>query len=222
MKCNLAGAAALVAVVLTMGPAGVTAPKPAEVPTSWQLDFEYEKPQAVRVRLPGERQARVYWVILYTVANHTEDDRIFVPDFALYTDTGQLLRAGTNVPSRVFERVKRVYNQPLLKSMTAMTGKLLQGDDNARTGAAIWPDFDPEAGRFDIFVGGLSGEAVEVALPAPVTVEEMDPLTGKMQAVQKTKVVLSKTLRVRYAVPGEAAARLDAPVKQAETEWVMR
>jgi hypothetical protein len=222
MKWNLAGAAAMVAVVLTLGPAGVTAPKPAEVPTSWQLDFEYERPQAVRVQLPGERRPRVYWVMLYTVTNHTDGDRIFVPDFALYTDNGQLLRAGTNVPSRVFERVKRIYNQPLLKGLTAMTGKLLQGDDNARTGAAIWPDFDPEAGRFDVFVGGLSGESVEIALPAPVTVEEMDPLTGKMQQVRKTRVVLSKTLRVRYAVGGEAAARLDAPVRKVETEWVMR
>lgn len=222
MKWNLAGIFAAVAVVLVIGPPAVTAPEPTEVPTSWLLDFEYERPSAISIRLPGEDSPRVYWVMLYTVTNNTGADRIFVPDFVLYTDNGQVVRAGTGVPSRVFEHVKRVYNQPLLKDLTAITGRLLQGEDNARTGVAIWPDYDPDAGSFDVFVGGLSGESAEVALPAPVTVREIDPFTGKMQDVRKTRMVLTRTLRIRYAVPGEAAGRLNAPVRKVKADWVMR
>lgn len=222
MKRNLTGTIATTVVLLALGPAAVTAPKPAEVPTSWQLDFEYEKPQAIRVRLPGDAAPRVYWYMLYTVTNDTGDDRIFVPGFTLYTETGQILRAGQDTPSRVFEKIKRIHNEPLLKDLTAMTGKLLQGEDNARMGAAIWPDFDPRAGSFDIFVGGLSGESEEIDLPVPVTVEEMDPLTGQMQELRKSKVVLSKTLRLRYSVTGEAAARVNAPVRRTEQAWIMR
>ncbi|MGC9453802.1 MAG: hypothetical protein ACP5HU_02970 [Phycisphaerae bacterium] len=222
MKWNLAGIFAAVAVVLVTGPAAFTAPEPAEVPTSWQLDFEYERPRAVKVQLPGEEKPRLYWVMIYTVTNNTGEDRIFVPDFVLYTDTGQMIRAGTDVPSRVFQQVKRIYNEPLLKNLSDITGKLLQGADNARTGAAIWPDYDEEAGSFDIFVDGLSGESVEIELPSPVTVTETNPLTGKLEEVRKTEVVLSKTFRVRYHVPGTSAGRQDAPVRKVETDWVMR
>ncbi|MFP3938052.1 MAG: hypothetical protein ACLFVW_06885 [Phycisphaerae bacterium] len=222
MKWNLAGVLAATAAVLMVGASAVSALEPSEVPTSWQLDFEYERPRPVELQLPGESRPRVYWVMLYTVTNNTGQDRIFVPDFVLYTDTGQMLHAGTDVPSRVFRRVKRIYNQPLLKDLSDITGKLLQGEDNARTGVAIWPDYDAQAGSFDIFVGGLSGESAEVTLPAPVTVTESDPLTGEMREIRKSQVVLSRTLRIRYSVPGEAAGRLNAPVRKERTDWVMR
>jgi hypothetical protein len=125
------------------------------------------------------------------------------------------------VPSAVFDAIKQIYNDPLMKEMTDMTGKFLQGEDNAKEGVAIWTDFDPAAGAFDIFVGGLSGESAEVQLPVPVTVTEMD-YTGQTRTVTKEKLVLTKTLQLSYAISGEAAARPRTKAKPTAKQWVMR
>ena len=212
------------AIVLTLlsiiSPAG-SAPKPSEVPTSWELDIDVQGPRPIEVTLPGATNPERFWYLRYTVSNRTGADRIFVPESVLYTDTGQVIQAGRKVPTTVFKAIKKRYNDPLLLDMTGVTGKLLQGEDNAKNGVAIWGDFDPKAGSFDIFIGGLSGETVEVKLPRPIVVSETDA-TGKTQQVTKTKVVLAKTMCLTYAVVGEAAARRDTRVKQVASKWVMR
>lgn len=221
MRLSLTAAATAATLIALVAGTATPAPQPSEVPVTWQLDFEYEPPQAILVKTPLDDRPHLYWYVRYTVTNHTGEDQIFVPDFALYTETGQLLRAGRNVPAGVFRTIQRIHNDPLMMETTAMTGKLLQGDDNAKAGVAIWPNYDPQAGAFDIFVGGLSGETAVVKLPTPVTVEEMNRL-GEMETVTRQRVVLSKTLQLTYEVPGEAAARPDAPVILAEKKWVMR
>ena len=112
-------------------------------------------------------------------------------------------------------------SQPLLKDMTGMTGKLLQGEDNAKDGVVIWPAFDPKAGAFDLFLGGFSGETAEVQLPSPIKVAEID-FKGKENVVTKTKIILSKALQQTYSIPGEAAARLLTQPKLVKQQWVMR
>jgi len=222
MMKNVLVAIAIVVVlcVLSAGPAR-TAPKPSEVQVSWQLDFEFEPPRTIQVRLPGQARPKTFWFMRYIVTNRTGEDQIFVPDFVLYTDTGQVLRAGRNVPTAVFKAIQEAYDEPLMKEMTAMTGKLLQGEDNARQSVAIWPDFDPQAGGFDIFVGGLSGETAEIELPAPITVTEMD-YTGTVRTVTKDRLVLTKTLDLKYAIPGEAEARTTTEPKLKARTWIMR
>jgi hypothetical protein len=163
----------------------------------------------------------LFWYLRYQVSNHTGEDQIFIPGFALYSETGQLIRAGQRVPLFVFDHIKKLLNDPFIKDTAAMTDKLLQGDDNAKDGVAIWQDFDPAAGTIDIFVGGLSGETAEIQLPKPVRVAEMD-LTGEMKEVVKRKIVLSKTLQVTYSIPGQAEGRLYTPIKLVEQKWVMR
>ena len=98
-----------------------------------------------------------------------------------------------------------------------MAGPLLRGADNAKDGVAIFTDIDPEAGEFDIFVGGLSGEIWSVTPPTPVITTSYGGKT-----TTKTSVTLSKTLQMKYKLPGEAAARGSiTPEKVAET-WIMR
>ena len=74
-------AAAVVLMVASLGvlvsPAGSAAPKPSQVPFSWELDFEYKTPQAIRIQLPGEKSAKTFWYMLYTVTNHTGADQTF-------------------------------------------------------------------------------------------------------------------------------------------------
>ena len=197
------------------------APSPSEVPVSWEIEIHFETPQAIEVPIAGEAGVRRFWYLRFTVTNETGEDRIFVPECTLYTDTGQILRAGQNVPTTVFKAIQKLYNDPLMTDLTGVTGKLLQGEDNAKTGVAIWPDFDPKAGMIDIFIGGLSGETAQVQLPTPIQVTEMDA-KGDLHVVEKTKVILSKTLHLSYSIPGEAAARLRTKAKLLKEDWVMR
>ncbi len=197
------------------------APEPGIVPTSWELEFEYRTPQPITIQMPGWKEKRTFWYMPYTVTNRSGADRIFVPGFSLYTDTGQVVRSGEKIPAAVFQAIKKLHNNPLLMDMAFVTGTLLQGVDNARDGVAIWSDFDHEARGFDVFVEGLNGERVTVKLPMPI-VETVTDENGKEKKVTKTEVVLSKMLYLRYSLPGEAAARSADTPKFLKKQWVMR
>lgn len=212
--------AATAMVVFAASPAR-TAPQPSDSPVSWELDITLDAPRAIDVVLPGQTTAQRFWFLRYTVTNRTDEDRIFVPDSVLYTDTGQVLRGGSRVPSAVFRAIQQLYNDPLLQDMSGMTGKILQGEDNAKDGVAIWTDFDPKAGAFDIFMGGLSGETAEIKLPKPIQVVEIDA-KGNEKLVEKESVILSKTMHLSYSIPGEAAVRSHTEPKLLRQEWVMR
>ena len=211
---------AAMATALVAG-AGQSAPKPSPIPIKWELDIRVEPIKAIEVRLPGSDNPQLFWFIRYTLVNDTGQDILFVPDFVLYTDNGQILRAGQQVPTAVFKAVKQLYNDPLMKDMTAMTGKLLQGEDNAKEGVAIWRDFDPKAGGFDIFIGGLSGESAEIKLPTTIKVVEL-AADGEEKTVETDTAIITKTLDLQYGVPGEAAARNHATPKLLDRRWVMR
>jgi hypothetical protein len=210
-----------VAVTMPAGPGALAVPKPTPIPVNWELEMRTQPLESIEVQLPGHPAPQLFWFFRYTVVNNTGQDVIFVPDFVLYTDTGQIIRAGQRVPTAVFRQIKQLYNEPLLKDMTAMTGKLLQGEDNAREGVAIWRDFDPKAGGIDIFIGGLSGESAEVQLPTTIEVVELDP-EGNEVAVTKDTAILIKTMDMKYSVPGEAASRNRIKPKLLDTTWVMR
>jgi len=220
MKSITAAVALAAAAILIASPA-LAAPTPSEVPVSWQMEIEVQKPRSIEIEMPGQAKPRLFWFVIYTVTNQTGEDRIFVPEFILYTDTGQMIKAAQKVPTLVYKAIKDVTNEPLLQDVTGMTGKILQGEDNAKTGAAIWTDFDGQAGQFDIFVGRLTGETVEIELPDPVLVKEVDN-KGNLITKEKTTIVLSKTLKLEYQIPGEAEARPYTEPVLVKKSWVMR
>jgi hypothetical protein len=214
--------AALPAVAIAMIAAhALTAPQPSETSGQWQLDASFEDIHAIRVQLAGDAAPKTFWYMRYTVANNTGQDRVFVPEFILYTDSGEVLRSGHRTPSAVFQAIKALYNDPLLQDVSGMTGKLLQGQDNAKSGVAIWQDFDPQAGAFDVFVSGLSGEMAEVALPKPLAVTETDAMGNRVEVV-KVKIILSKTLQRHYQVEGRSDSGVGGPAKFVSETWVMR
>jgi hypothetical protein len=45
---------------------------------------------------------------------------------------------------------------------------------------------------------------------------------GNVKQVTKDKLILTKTLQLAYGIPGEPEARLRAPVKLQQQNWVMR
>lgn len=221
MKPRVAAIFALIALCAVAVPLARTAPQPADIPVDWELDFKFKDIQAVRLQVPGEKSPRTFWFLTYTVTNRTGQEQVFIPEFSLYTRTGELIPAGRNVPEFVFNSLRQMLNNPLLKDIASMSGKILQGEDNAKDGVAVWPDFDPQAGTIDIFIGGLSGETKEIPLPTPVKVQRPDN-SGKLVDAVKTSLVLSKTLQLTYQVPGEAQNRPRAAVRLVEKKWIMR
>jgi hypothetical protein len=199
----------------------VPVPKPAEIPTHWQLDASFHDILPIQITLRSEDAPRTFWYMRYTITNKTGQDRVFVPEFILYTDTGQVVRAGRNIPGEVFQAIKEQVNDPLLLDLPDMAGRVLQGDENAKEGVAIWNDFDPNASAFDVFVSGLSGETVEMTLPKPIRVTETDAL-GKQVEVVKNKIILAKTLERHYRITAEAAERSQKALAATGEEWVMR
>jgi hypothetical protein len=218
---NVAIAAAGAAVLGAICASAMTAPKPAPVAMKWELDFTFKTPQPIRATLPGSKGPETFWYLEYEVSNSTNSAQFFRPDFVLYTDTGQILESGRGVPGAVFREIKKAMNRPLLTDQANMSGPILRGANNARQSVMIFQDIDPRAGSFDIFVGGLSGETAKIHLPNPIPTIVVNR-KGDNETVMVEDVVLAKTLRLSYSLPGEPAARFQTLPRLVEKEWVMR
>jgi len=182
-----------------------TAPEPDVVPSSWELHFQYAKPRIISVTPPGEKDPQLFWYVTYTVTNETGEDQLFIPEIWLLTDGGDLMQANRKVPPAVFRAVKDYLGNPLLESPTQIVGKILQGEDNARDGVAMWPVPGHDVDVMRIFFGGLSGETHEVK----------DPGTGETR-------VLRKTLMVEFHAPGDASHIRDKQYIKKSQDWVVR
>ncbi|MCK5113376.1 MAG: hypothetical protein KAR11_01285 [Phycisphaerae bacterium] len=200
---------------------GITAPTPSVATANWQINIDYQSPEPLLLKIPGEAKPQLFWYFRYTVTNRTGKERSFHPNIVLFTNTGEIIQAGDGVSPIVFEKIRSIANNPLLLDQWSIGGKLLQGQDNAKDGVAIFRDFDPKATSFDIFVGGLSGETTSIKLPAPIKVTESGP-DGKERTITKTKVFLTKTLRLNYIAASEAAQRQRSKVQLVEKDWIMR
>jgi len=212
---------AALAAAAYLGGAYAAEVRPRASSDNWQFELAYHSLRAIRVQLPGYEEPMTFWYILYTVTNRTGEDRLFVPDIVLYTDQGELNVAGRGVSRDTYTVIKQLYNDPLLRTPTAMTGKLLEGEDNAKHSVAIWPDFDANCSMVDVFFGGLSGETKELILPKPIKKILRTP-DGKEKIVVKTKVILVKTLHLRFKITGDPNTRhLNEPVL-VSANWVMR
>ena len=175
----------------------------------WTFDFKYDDPAPLVVTTPQGKRA-VYWYVLYTVTNHSGEDRLFVPSFTLVTDTVKVVKAGIH-PS-VFEAIKTQRKVPFLEDAAAVMGKVRIGPDNAKTSVAIFPPLDPKTDKFTIFVGSLSGEYVE-----------RPKASAKPDTPEDEKVLrLYKTLALEYDLPGdESWLNLDRP-KFLSKKWTWR
>ena len=197
--------------------AGHAAPQPSVVPRKWELNFRFTDPQRIAVEVPGRAEPVVYWYMLYTVENRTGEAQDFYPTFEIVTDTLQVVESDVGVSPEAFRAVQRRWNDPLLLEPSRINGRLLVGEDRAKRGVAIWPDFDPRAREFTVYVRGLSGETTWVKNPA---FDETQPPGPKNQRF----MVLHKTLSIRYRLPGGIGARAGAVPERLgdEPKWVMR
>ena len=209
------------------------APQPAQVPQSWELRFEYLTPQRISVRLPGDAQPRTYWYLLYTVTNENQDhpEVQFLPVFTLMTDTMKVYRAEIGVHPAVYDAIKHRHRKthPFLTEPVRVIGRMRHGEDNARDSVAIWPDFDPKASSFTLYVGGLSGETERVrnqrfdpAKPE-VVAETMPDGTTLEKVVNPKYFTVRKTLALDFELPGNETTRNRAQAKLTRPHrWTMR
>jgi len=186
-------------------------PEPAIVPApgDWTLEVRFEHPQ--QIILPGTHQR--YWYMILTLTNRSGVDVDFYPTCVLMTDTLQLVPAIKGVSAVLFEKIKIRHQgrYPFLQLVENVSDKILQGEDNTVDIVVIWPDFDPNARGFDIFICGLSNETAVVYNPVQ-TDADGDPV----------KVYLRKTLRLGYKLSGDPAFRSDQKLTFEGKSWVMR
>jgi len=190
--------------LLAAAPVAVAHPEPSIVPRAWSFDFEYRDPELIAVQdIHG--QTRWYWYMHYQVTNHTGRERLFIPEFTIATDEGDLITANAEVSNKVFKAIQERENAPLLVTPIKVLGRLLLGEDQARESVAIWPVFDHAVGRVDIFISGLSGETVRFVPPGA-----------------EESIVMRKTLMLKYRMPGAPRRIQDRYLELLDTEWVMR
>jgi len=204
---------------------------------NWTYDFTFENPQPVIVNTPG-LGPQMYWYVIYTVTNKTGKEHNFVPAFTLYATSTSLQRAG--VYPAVFEAIKKQRKVRFLENAVQMIGKVLPGEDNARTGVAIFGPMPRETEHFTIFVEGLSGQYIELpsAAAAPPAAPEAKP-AAKPEAKAETKaeakpeakapapgaakgMVLRKTLALTYRLPGDQWWLNQDPPVFAKKAWTWR
>lgn len=188
-----------------------TFPTPSIYPVSWQLDFTHSQPKRIVVNVPGHGPLPYYYMT-YTVTNNTGQEQTFFPIFTMVSREGKTVQSDNQIPPGVFEEIKGREKLPDLLSASQIAGELLQGDDQAKTGVAIWPEPDPRMGAFSIYVGGLSGEFVVLK----------DDQGNEMKDAKGNPIILRKTLQLNYLIQGDEIYPGEDKINQLPEKWVMR
>jgi hypothetical protein len=190
------------------------APEPAIVPgpRDWTLDVTFEHPQQIELRTE-KGELRRFWYTIITLTNKSGRDVAFYPNCELMTDTFHILPAGKSAPAGVFQGIKRRHRRkyPFLEALEGSGNKMLEGEDNAKDIAIIWPDFDKQVKNIKVFITGLSNETAVIDHPL-----------AKDATGEPVKVYLRKTLELSYALRGDAALRSYAKLSYKGKRWIMR
>ncbi|MDD5135567.1 MAG: hypothetical protein PHP01_09185 [Phycisphaerae bacterium] len=203
------------AVVLLASAWACAAPEPAIIPapSHWTLNVVFTQPQQITVKIPGERKPQRFWYLIITVTNTSEIDVPFYPACELMTDTFQIIPAYRDTRNVVFEKIKTRHKKkyPFLESLEFGDSKILQGQDNTKDLAIIWPDFDVKAKNISLFLAGLSNETAVVEHP-----------TAKDANGAPEKLYLRKTLELQYSIGGDESLRSSGTLAFKGKNWVMR
>ena len=193
----------------------LAAPEPAIVPAlgQWTVDTEFTHPEQIVMHRASDKQPVRFWYTIITLTNNADEDVAFFPKCDLMTDTFQITQAGKDVSPIVFEQIKKRHKSryPFLELLSMSSNRILQGEDNTKDIAVIWPDFDVKAKNIRLFIAGLSNETI--AINHPVANDDLgNPL----------KVFLRKTLELNYDLKGDPAIRSGAGLTYKGKRWIMR
>ena len=124
----------------------------------WVLDFAYRPLRIVTIE--DEKGRRDVHYMYYQIINRTGENRMFVPQFTLVTDTGKryedtvLPRAVDQIKLREDPTISKLHGAVDVMGMVPTSTR--QGVEDAVFGVAIWDGVDPHADKLTIFVRGLS------------------------------------------------------------------
>lgn len=193
-----------------------SAPKPAIVPApeQWTVNVEFIHPQQIVLGQTPDGHPIRYWYTILTLTNNTGQDVEFYPKCDLMTDSFQIIAAGKFVSPLVFEHIKQRHKAryPFIEPLDKSGNKLLEGEDNTKDIAIIWPDFDTKAKNIKFFITGLSNEIAIVP----------HPVLKKTSGEPDKLFFLRKTLEISYALKGDAALRSNASLVYKGKRWIMR
>ena len=193
----------------------LAAPEPAIVPAigQWTVETEFTHPQQIVLLRTSDKQPVRFWYTIITLTNNTDEDVAFYPKCDLMTDTFQVTQAGKAVSPVVFEQIKKRHKSryPFLELLSKSGNRILQGEDNTKDIAVIWPDFDNKARNIKVFIAGLSNETA--AINHPVAKDDLG---------NPKKVFLRKTLELNYDFKGDPALRSGAGLTYKGKRWIMR
>jgi hypothetical protein len=193
----------------------LAAPEPAIVPAPglWTLEVEYTNPQQIIWPQGPDKKPINFWYTIITLTNNTGNDVDFYPKCDLMTDSFQIIPAGKFVSTALFEQIKKRHKNryPFLELLNNAGTKILQGQDNTRDIAVIWPDFDAKASSVKLFITGLSNETAVVN--SPISKDEMG---------MPARIFLRKTLELNYSVRGDQNLRSPVSFVFQGKRWIMR
>lgn len=198
----------LIAAVAGAGALSAMAPEPDPAPKRWELDVVMGPLRVATGEVPGQG-LRVFYYQTFQVTNNTGREVFFAPAFELGTERGDVVRAGRGVPGSVVRGLLDRLENPLLMDQYAVIGPLLQGEENAREGLAVWLAPDVNSDEMSVYAIGFSGESEKYVVT--------DPATG-----ERAEKVLRKTLRLTYCLPGELHNRGATPLEECGRRWIMR
>jgi hypothetical protein len=142
----------------------------------------------------------------YRVSNNSGEDLLFAPAFELSSGPGVVLRSGRDVPLEVTRELMKQTQNEFIEDQISIIGQLLQGKENAKDGIVIWPLPAFSEDTVTLYAAGFSGETATVQLP-----DSPD-----------SKVVLRKTMMMRFRVPGTLEHQQSRPLELLEKRWIMR
>ncbi len=175
---------------------------PAEAaPGQWQIEFVAGP---MRLYIDPE-SAESYWYFTYKAVNRTGQDRWWAPKLELLDDHGRLQRSGKEVPVIIGKRIQALIGNPLVEDQYQVLGEIHQGESNAKEGFVVWKAAPLDATELHLFVRGISSEFKRME----------NPKGGP-------EVVLHKTLKRDYRVPGDPRATPATPLVCEQTEWILR
>jgi len=176
-------------------------PEPALVPYRWELDFQ---PGPLRLYVdPVDGTA--WWYLTYEVINRTGDDQLWAPSFVLFTDAGEILVSGRDVPSGIEEDLCALLGNELMETQNEIIGEIFQGPEHAKEGVVVWPAQQTDVNELSLFIAGISGETARIN----------NPLSGE-------EIILRKTLQRDYLIRGKALARGSRPLELMQQRWILR
>lgn len=214
MKCRWL-LLSVAAVIFLAETAAFCAPEPAVVPgaNQWTLNIVFTQPEQITVKISDQEKAQRFWYIIITVTNNSKIDVPFYPGCELLTDTMQVIPAYRDTRNIVFDKIKARHKKkfPFLESLEYAGNKILQGQDNTKDFAIIWPDFDAKAKNISLFIAGLSNE-----------IKAVDHPTKKDPNGNPEKIYLKKTLELQYSIGGDEELRESGTLAFKGKRWVMR